>query len=517
MTTINNPKVSITKVSEERDVSVSSQRVLIVGQQTGTVYSSGELIQDIGNSGLEISNIGKGSQLAEMLVGFKTINTETPVDAIALDDNDTGVKATGEIEFTGTATGSGVLTVYIGSRDNHTYTVQVVVGDTAAQVGDKLVSAINADTSKLTTAVNTDGAVALTAVNAGTLGNGIGLQVIGRVAGISTTITAMASGSVDPSLTNLFDVIGDMRYQTIVFPSNLDVEVVAKTAGDLDSLLDPRWNSNNAILDGVCVISKTESLSNLKTFLNSKNSQSLIVHCQKSINETLYKGSSIFELDAVIASKIGAVRALGLTEGADNSNVIVANNADSVGGPHIASLPYTNRSIYLPLIEVGKGWKESEVSDLKSAGGFVIGNNTARTKTVLGEIITTYKYDLNGNTDTTYKFLNSVDIASISAEYIFNNIKSTYSQYRLTDGVVYGNRNITNLDGIRSKLVEFYTVLSGENYMLYRSGNENIQYFVENLTLTMNLSTGSVSGNAKTPNVSQLRALDLKLQSVFNI
>ena len=110
-----------------------------------------------------------------------------------------------------------------------------------------------------------------------------------------------------------------------------------------------------------------------------------------------------------------------------------------------------------------------------------------------------------------------MDIASTASEFLYNNLKSVFSQYRLTDGSVYSDRNIINLNGIKSKLTEYYVTLSGEDYLLYRDGSDNIKYFVDNLTLSIDMLTGSVSGSAKAPLVSQLRSLDLKLQAVFNI
>ena len=517
MTTANNPKVNITKLPAEQEISTSPQRVLIVGQQTGSTYTSGSLVTEISNANTEIVNIGRGSQLAEMIRAFKSINQETVVDVIPLDDDGSGVNATGEVAFSGTASGSGVFVISIGSRDYHKYTITVESGDTATEIGTKLVTAITADSDKIVTGSNTTGTVTLTAVNAGTCGNGIGIEVVGTVAGVTPSVTAMSSGATDPTITNLFNVVGDQRYQTVIFPSNLDTTIVATSDTSTTSFLDPRWNATNSILDGVCVTAKTDTLANIKTFLNNQNSQSLIVACQETVNDTLYKGSSIFELNEVIAAKIGAVRALGLTNGADNSSVIVANNLDSIGGAHIASLPYMNRAVFLPIIDIGKGWTASEIEEINDAGGFIVGNNINRTKTVLGQVYTTYKTDSSGNADQTYQYLNSVDIASTASEFLYNNLKSVFSQYRLTDGSVYSDRNIINLNGIKSKLTEYYVTLSGEDYLLYRDGADNIKYFVDNLTLSIDMLTGSVSGSAKAPLVSQLRSLDLKLQAVFNI
>jgi hypothetical protein len=243
----------------------------------------------------------------------------------------------------------------------------------------------------------------------------------------------------------------------------------------------------------------------------------LIVNAQEVVNDTLYKGSSVFELDDVIAAQIGAVRSLRLTDGANIAQLVIASNLDARGGTHIASLPYMNTPLSLPVVDTGKGWSKSEQAEINTAGGFVIGNNVAGNGVVLGQVYTTYKTDVAGNVDKTYQFLNNVDVTSAGAEFIFNNLKSAYSQSRLTDGALVTGYNMVNENAIRGKLVELYNILSGEGYLLYRAGEENIKYFVDNLTISLDLLNGKATSTAKVPLVSQLRRLDLVLQSVFNI
>jgi phage tail sheath gpL-like len=125
MTVVSNPVVNITKAPASQTISNAPQKVLIIGQQTGTFYTSGQLIEEIGNANVEIGNIGKGSHLAEMVRAFKNVNEVTRVDAIPLDDAGGAVDATGTIAFTGTATEAGTITVYIGSRKNHAYSIAV--------------------------------------------------------------------------------------------------------------------------------------------------------------------------------------------------------------------------------------------------------------------------------------------------------------------------------------------------------------------------------------------------------
>jgi phage tail sheath gpL-like len=378
-------------------------------------------------------------------------------------------------------------------------------------IGDKLVAAITADTHALVTDVNTTGNVALTAKTAGTFGNSIGIAIFGSVPGVSVTVTAMSGGATDPTLTNLFDVIAGQRYQTIIYPSNYDIDT-------LTTFLDARWNVDNQILDGVGVISKTDTLANLKTYLNARNSQNLIVHCNQKVDNTLYKGSALFELDDVIAAQVGAIRALRLTDGANISRYVIAQGNDLRGGTHIASLPYFNTPFFnLPLVDIGNRFSATEEAELNDAGGFILGNNITNNQVIASQIYTTYKTDVAGNPDLTYQFLNSVDTLSNIAEFNFNNLRSDYAQHRLTDGAVIPGYNMANISTIRASLIEYYVKLSGTGYVLTRAGQEALTYFSENLSFTLDLLNGKVSSIANVPLVVQLRQLDVILKATFDI
>jgi len=277
-----------------------------------------------------------------MLRAFKKINQVTRVDAIGLADAGGATAATGVIELSGVATADGSVTITIGSRINHRFTINVVDTDTALVVGDKIEAAITADDFSLVTASNLGGIVTLTAKNSGTFGNTIGLEnfeVPPDIPGlVFVPIVAMSGGTTDPVLTTLFDVATN-RYTTVIFPGNYDESV-------LTGFLDPRFNANNEILDGVGVISKTDTLSTLKTFLGTLNSQSLIVHSNEIVVDNFYKGSALFEIDDVISAEVGALRSLRLTDGSNLSRLVIASNLDLRGGTALASLPYFNTPVF---------------------------------------------------------------------------------------------------------------------------------------------------------------------------
>jgi hypothetical protein len=86
----------------------------------------------------------------------------------------------------------------------------------------------------------------------------------------------------------------------------------------------------------------------------------------------------------------------------------------------------------------------------------------------------------------------------------------------LTDGAVVNGRNIANEQTLKSSFVEYYNTLSGPDYVLTRAGQENLNYFIENLSFTLDLLDGKVTSIAEVPLVVQLRQMDVILKAVFN-
>jgi len=421
------------------------------------------------------------------------------------------VAAAGTVVFSGTATEDGTLYATIGSYANHRYELDIASGETASNVGAALAAFIAADAKCPVSAVNTTGSVAITANNKGTEGNKISLRVEGAVAGISVTVTAMSGGATNPSLTNLFDVIGDTRYQTVVYPATYNVDVL------LD-LLDNRWNVDNNVLDGVGIITITDSTANIETDAASYNSQSLIILANKAISSTLYKGSAILELNDVIAAEFAAIRSLRLTTDADISQYVISTTGllDNFGGMAIASLPYFNTPFAnLPTIDNGLEFSKDEIAALKSAGATVLSNNIAATSIIAGEVVTTYKTNPAGDSDVSFKYAEYVDTSSNIREYFYNNLRSRFAQCRLTSGDVQPNRNMANANIISAYLDGLYNDLA-TTYVLTQSGEDALRYFKNNRTVTLDLANGKATITMIVPIVTQLRKIVATMQISFD-
>lgn len=193
-------------------------RALLIGQMRGSGAGTATALRayPITRADQAIGLFGAGSQLARMCAAFLAANTTTPLFAMAVADP-AGAAATGTIALSGSPTAAGTLAAYIaGVR----VTAAVSLTDTPTTIGNRLRDAINANTALPVTATATTGTVTLTARNVGTLGNGIDVRLNYRAdevtpAGLTATVTAMASGSGAVDITNALSAIASDWYTDI--------------------------------------------------------------------------------------------------------------------------------------------------------------------------------------------------------------------------------------------------------------------------------------------------------------
>ncbi|MCK5591362.1 MAG: hypothetical protein KAI72_05350 [Candidatus Pacebacteria bacterium] len=533
MTIISQPKVTVNKLPATLPVGVEAQKILVVGQITAAATVTPDTLYE-GVAKADLSNFGEGSMIKNMLKAmFDTLEDSGSlvlprIDAIPISDAGAAVDATSTIVLsevggaTGLADEAGTITITIGSEYNYTASVDIAVGDALpADIGAAIVTAVNALTDIPVLASFDTATVTFTALNGGTVGNGVGIKIGGLtlsgadyvLGNVKFVLTGFESGATDPTLTSTLDVIGTNRYQTVIHPSEYG------TTFSVDDKLDSRFNVDNDILDGVVIITKTGSYSDLNSALALLNSQSLVVLCNKPVAEATYDGQALLELDYVISARFAALRALRRTEDANITRVTPASargSLDASGGIHISSLPYFNTPLYhVSPIPTGKGFTALEIENLRTAGGSVVGNNRAGNQIILGEIATTYKTDVAANADLTWKNLNAVDTMSSAAEYFFVNLKSDFVQSRLTEGDLINGYAMVNSDAFKAQMVKYYLDLSDE--VLVPKGSVALAYFSDNITILIDMVSGKITGNANMPIVVQLREILVNLKTTFTI
>lgn len=513
------PEVTASIRADGVTAGLTAERLLFVGQMlSGGNATTGILQENILSDKAEDTLFGSASPLAAAIRRGRRRNGETQFDAIGIDDNGAGVAASGALVVTGTATESGSLIFYVGSKKFNKYTIAVADTDTAASVGDAIVTALLADANSLVTGINTAGSVAITAKTKGTFGNTIGLKSSGDVAGLSVSLTAMASGATDPVLTGVFDAIGNQRYQGIVWQFDENTE-------ELTEFLEARFNVSNDVLDGIGFVGKTDTHANHLSTLGALNFKTLSYNVDKLINDTDHIGAAVLDLPFTKVAEFAAIRALKRTDESVLGDLVISRSPlDSFGGPHQNSKPYANTPFPDLLVpDVGDSFTDVEIGQLKESGGWVIDANRAYINVIAGEVVTTYKTDVAGNPDPTFGFLNYIDTSTTAREYIVNNTRSQYPQYRASGGALVPKVDMANEASIAAFVAEKYNELGDLGLVNIGAGTingEDVDYdkeFRDNLTVSLNPVTGRFSVACKLFIVVQLRAVIYDLAIAFEI
>lgn len=535
MTIISEPSVTVNKLKATVPASLDDQKILFVGQALSSgSFVSGDLNESLAKSEL-FGLFGDGSMMQNMLsAAFDVLEdsgslTRPQIDAIALADNGSAVQAEGTITVaevggsTNAATVAGTIKFSVGSQYNYSFDIDVTVGQGiisgTGNISDAIVTAINALVGCPVSATQTGGVITLTAKNGGTVGNKIGLKVKGLglngsdyvLGNVSIALTAFSGGATDPSLTDIMDVVGDNRYQTIVFPYEYGSSTFVA------NFLDSRFNVDDDILDGIAISTVTDTLADLKTNKPTENSQSYVLFPNAELSDDLHKGGALLELDYVISSRIAVLRALRKTEGSNITRITPAaarGALDAIGGMHINSLPYPNTPMYhVSVSPTGKGFTKTEIAELEALGYSSFGNNKAGNAVILGTVRTTYLTDTSGNPDTSWRFAETVDTMSAIAEYFFNNLKQDFAQTRLTQGNIKAGYAMVNDQAYRGQLKLYYTALA--DIALVPDSSEAISFFMENLTTIIDTINGKITASGDMPIVVQLRELIVNLRTNF--
>ncbi len=256
--------------------SVFDGKAVLTGQRltTGSV-PAGTLIRIGSDAATLDTQFGRGAMLTEMCKAAKKAQPWLEMWAVAVDDNPAGVEAVKKITWTGAATQSGTLPVYIGF---YRVQVAVAVGDTANDVAAAIVAAAALVTDKpMSAAVNGTNAneVDLTCLWKGETGSDIdvriGYHITDKIpAGLSFTISETTAGAGNPDITPALDATGAEWFNWLAVPytdaANLTV---------LETELGDRFGPMQAI-GGRAFTAYTGTHAATGTFGNSRNSQHVL-------------------------------------------------------------------------------------------------------------------------------------------------------------------------------------------------------------------------------------------------
>ncbi|EAR7317344.1 phage tail protein [Salmonella enterica] len=256
------------------------QRVLMFGQanlKDGKVDGTGALDTPvrITRDAQAVSLFGRGSMLAWMVREFIAINPDTELYVIAQGAG-TGNADAGSLTLSGTATGDGVLSVYVGGRR---YQVVVAGGQKGKALADKLAALINADRDAPFTAVSAAPAGADVGADASVVS--LTARFISECAahdirlnyydgettpdGLTVVITPPAAKAANPDITRSVANMGERQYNYVVMPyrdqANLNV---------LSTELLKRWGPVK-MSDGAVWMAHTGTQGEITAFGESRN------------------------------------------------------------------------------------------------------------------------------------------------------------------------------------------------------------------------------------------------------
>lgn len=267
-------------------------KALIIGQKTSAGSATANSIILATGSEQAVPLVGRGSLAHREAMAWFSENESIETHIGVLADDGAGVAATGTIEVAGPATEAGSFVLLIGGERA---TVAVADDDTADEIAASIDAAIDALTNAPVTSSATTDTVTLTARNKGVCGNDIDIRLTDDSvlpAGVSLTITAMASGATNPSLTALIAAMGDTQYHVIVLPYTDTTSLTA-----IETEMADRAGPTRQI-PGLVITSKRGDVSTVTALTASRNSPHVFFATQPFTTPI----TPAYEAAAVVAS-----------------------------------------------------------------------------------------------------------------------------------------------------------------------------------------------------------------------
>jgi len=403
---------------------------------------------------------GAKSILAHMLWRYRQTDPTGAVYAIGLPDNAAGVAATGTLAFSGTATAGGTVSLRINGR---AIRAGVSKGATAADVVDALVPLINADGRTAVSAADDGDDVDLTAANDGELGNLVVIESNpfpgdATPAGLSLTVTAMASGLRDADITTALGNLDDDRYSTIVHPF-IDAPSLTAVENELNEDSTGRWHPTRQLWGYAIVGSRDSAVDNITLSAGRNCRYSVIVDVPETTPEPPW---------GVAAAVAGRVRVSALAGDNSPARQFTGLTVPGYPSPRGSRRTYTDKSA---LIDGGLGTLSESDTGI--------------------EILRLTTTSENAN----YLFLNDVLVSMRVFIRLIAAIRATYPRHLLVDDASKLRAGVDAVDP-----AGFKAFLVGEMRKLERIGwVQNVDDFADSLVVAINSSNSNRIDTNMTP------------------
>lgn len=246
-----------------RTLPANRQRMLIIAQRLSAGTVAALLPTQVFSDAEAATYFGNGSIAHLMARAAIRANAYLDLSICAIDDGGSGVARVHTLAIANNATGSGSLTLYVGSVR---YQIGITSGDTPTVIGAALKTALDNDPALPFTTTHTTGTIVFTAKNKGVVANQIDFEVIITATATTGTFTATTAGSVDPDITTALTPVYAEQYDIIANPFN-DATSLAALKSHLDSVSGPMEQRS-----GIGVFGYDGVLATLTTLTGNVNS-----------------------------------------------------------------------------------------------------------------------------------------------------------------------------------------------------------------------------------------------------
>lgn len=455
----------------------ATYRTLLIGQMLSSGSADANTPIYISSVAGAINKCGAGSQLAQMAEAYFNNNSSVECYILPIADPEAGIAATGQITVTGTATAAGTIYLYIY---NALIQINVAKDDTASTIATSIASAVTAYTELPVSASASSETVTLTAKHKGIIGNDIqialnlGGDANGEAtpAGITLAITAMASGTGVPDISDAIANIGDEQFDFVVsgFTASSVLNALTSYMNDTTG----NWSYSKQLYGHIWTALRG-SVAECQTFGASYNNQHLSVMGIKGTSSPIW---------CVAAALTGSAAT---SIAADPARPLQTLPLNSISAPKVS-----DRFIF------------TERESLLQNG---ISTYTVNSGTVqISRVITTYQTNTYGQVDNSYLSVETLYQSAYILRYLRNIITSKYGRHKLAkDGTRFGEgQAIVTPKVLKAELITAYDALAFEGIV------EDIEAFKKNLIVEINANDKNRADILFTPDyVNQLNIFAL--------
>lgn len=355
-------------------------------------------------------------------------NFECQVSADILPTPTEATDTTIEVEFDGTAT-SDVAVDFAIFDTKHEIKMSFANGTTATQIASTLITEIKKwKDLPFDVADYTDGSAKITFTS----------RVKGPAGSLTPVKAHIEKGDgITSSISITEGTNGANADEIIAYVNNKKIKnrlYIFEDGIDTDNFRDSlkNWQDyKNSDKRGRMISTEVDTLENLIQKAEEYNESSQTILGLKKVSKDGFSTGHIFKQPCCFSSFIAGVLNLVYTFGTDLSKI---NSIIGIGDPSNVSLPLAGTVLQGYTIIDGEEWMENEDGnevDLLTKSGISVFTTNKIGNLVMGDLVTTYTMDKEGNKDVNFHWVAFDECVSSFLSYLFARQKRTLSHARL--------------------------------------------------------------------------------------